>query len=197
VSAPSVHPPVLIIGLGNPGREHHSQRHNVGFMIVDRLATELGLRFSRRRAKALITDGLLAERRIILAKPQTFMNRVGTSVGRLVKFHRIELRNLLVICDDIDLPLGTIRMRPFGGSAGHNGLRSIFDHLGTQDVPRLRLGIGRPPGRMDPADYVLQGFSTTEQADIQEALDRASHAIRTWAQDGIESAMTRFNGPLP
>ncbi len=186
--------PLLIIGLGNPGREYRLQRHNVGFMAVDQLAAAGGARFTRRQAKAQVTDIRLAGRRAILAKPLTFMNLVGQSVARLAAFYQVEAAGLLVICDDLDLPTGALRLRPFGGSAGHKGLRSIFDQLGTQDFPRLRIGIGRPPGRMDPAAFVLQPFTADEWESMEMTLERAVAAVEAWAVEGIEAAMTRYNG---
>jgi len=189
--------PLLIVGLGNPGRGYRHNRHNVGFMVVELLAKELGLQFTRRQSKAQVASGRLGGRKVILAKPQTFMNLAGESVASLARFHRVALTDLIVVCDELDLPLGTIRLRPVGGSAGHNGLRSIFEHLGSQDFPRLRIGIGRPPGRMDPADYVLQDFGDAEREILSEALDRAAHSVRAFAVEGIEAAMTRYNGAPP
>ena len=189
--------PLLIVGLGNPGRGYRHNRHNVGFMVVELLAKELGLQFTRRQSKAQVASGRLGGRKLILAKPQTFMNLAGESVASLARFHRVALTDLIVVCDELDLPLGTIRLRPVGGSAGHNGLRSIFEHLGSQDFPRLRIGIGRPPGRMDPADYVLQDFGDAEREILSEALDRAAHSVRAFAVEGIEAAMTRYNGAPP
>jgi len=189
--------PLLIVGLGNPGRGYRHNRHNVGFMVVELLAKELGLQFTRRQSKAQVASGRLGGRKVILIKPQTFMNLAGESVASLARFHRVALTDLIVVCDELDLPLGTIRLRPVGGSAGHNGLRSIFEHLGSQDFPRLRIGIGRPPGRMDPADYVLQDFGDAEREILSEALDRAAHSVRAFAVEGIEAAMTRYNGAPP
>jgi PTH1 family peptidyl-tRNA hydrolase len=187
-------PPLLIVGLGNPGREHRHSRHNVGFMLVERLAHELGLAFARRQAKAHVASGRLGRRKVVLAKPQTYMNLSGESVAPLARFFRVEAGNLLVICDDLDLPLGTLRLRPGGGSAGHNGLRSIMQLLGRKDFPRLRIGIGRPPGRMDPADYVLQDFDEADRTLLEETLERADAAVRLFGSDGIEAAMSRYNG---
>jgi PTH1 family peptidyl-tRNA hydrolase len=133
------------------------------------------------------------ERSIILAKPRTFMNRSGYAVAALARFYRVPLRRVLVVYDDLDLPLGTTRMRPFGGSGGHRGMRSIINQLGGRDFPRLRIGIGRPPGRMDPADYVLQDFSVDERALAEKALDQAVAAIETWLSDGIDEAMSLHN----
>ncbi len=191
----SVSAPFLIVGLGNPGRDYRHHRHNVGFMLLDRLAHDLDLRFSRRKARALVAEGRLAGQRAILAKPQTFMNLAGQSVGPLVRFFQVPLANLLVACDDLDLPRGVLRFRPGGGSAGHRGLRSIFEALGSQDFQRLRIGIGRPPGSMDPADYVLQDLDRDEREVIDAAIARGIEGIHLLVEQGIEAAMNRFNGP--
>ena len=185
----------LIIGLGNPGKKHYNNRHNVGFIILDLLANELGFEFTRRQFKALVTDGSLNGSKLILAKPQTFMNHSGRSVGSLTRFYRIPYSDMLVVYDDLDLPPGTMQLRPAGGSAGHNGMRSIFDNLGTQAFPRLRIGIGRPPGRMDPADYVLQDFNSDDQPLLEIALKRAVDCVRLYIHEGIQAAMTKFNSP--
>ena len=185
----------LIIGLGNPGKKHYNNRHNVGFMILDLLADELGFEFTRRQFKALVTDGSFNGSKLILAKPQTFMNHSGRSVGSLTRFYRIPYSDMLVVYDDLDLPPGTMQLRPAGGSAGHNGMRSIFDNLGTQAFPRLRIGIGRPPGRMDPADYVLQDFNSDDQPLLEIALKRAVDCVRLYIHEGIQAAMTKFNSP--
>jgi len=183
----------LIIGLGNPGKEHNLNRHNVGFMLLDQLAAELGLKFSRHQFLALYTDGPFEGHKIILAKPQTFMNLVGRSVGPLTRFYRISTSNLIIAYDDLDLPLGTIRLRPAGGSAGHKGMQSIFEQLGTEAFPRLRIGIGRPPGKMDPADYVLQDFSRDELQMLEVILGEAVDCIHLFIREGIQAAMTYSN----
>jgi PTH1 family peptidyl-tRNA hydrolase len=185
----------LIIGLGNPGKKHYNNRHNVGFMILDLLANELGFEFTRRQFKALVTDGSFNGSKLILAKPQTFMNHSGRSVGSLTRFYRIPYSDMLVAYDDLDLPPGTMQLRPAGGSAGHNGMRSIFDNLGTQAFPRLRIGIGRPPGRIDPADYVLQDFNSDDQILLEITLKRAVDCVRLYIHEGIQAAMTKFNSP--
>jgi PTH1 family peptidyl-tRNA hydrolase len=183
----------LIVGLGNPGLQYAPNRHNVGFHCVGRLATDLGVTFDKRQKKARVALGTLGERRIILAKPQTFMNESGLAVAPLARFYQVPLEHLLVVYDDLDLPLGTLRLRPEGGSSGHKGMRSIIEHLGTQSFPRLRFGIGRPPGRMDPAAYVLQDFSADEEPLQEETVARAATAIQTWLREGIEVAMERCN----
>ncbi len=183
----------LIAGLGNPGRRYRGNRHNVGFLCLDRLATGHHLSFDRRQKRSVVAAGQIGERRVVLAKPQTFMNESGRAVGPLIRFYQVPLDRLLVIQDDLDLPLGVLRMRPAGGSGGHRGMRSIIQHVGTRSFPRLRIGIGRPPGRMDPAAYVLQDFSAEELAVLEETLDQATAAIETWLDEGIEMAMSRHN----
>jgi PTH1 family peptidyl-tRNA hydrolase len=187
----------LIIGLGNPGREYRETRHNVGFMLLDRLTIKLNARFTRLQSKALIASANYMERKIILAKPQTFMNLSGQSVQGLVHFYKLPLENLMITHDDLDLPPGTIRIRPGGGSAGQKGMASTIERLGTDEFPRLRLGIGRPPGQMQAPDYVLQDFSKAEMALISETLDRAVEAALTWVTEGLDAAMNKYNGILP
>lgn len=186
----------LIVGLGNPGREYRENRHNIGFMLVDRLCVRLNVSLNRLQAQALVGSTSDGDRKIIFAKPQTYMNLSGQSVQGLMRFYKLPLSNLLVAHDDLDLPLGTIRMRPGGGSAGQKGIASIIERLGTQDFPRLRLGIGRPPGRMDPADYVLQDFSPSDLPLLSETLERAADAALTWISQGLETAMNQFNGAI-
>ena len=186
-------PIYLIAGLGNPGPEYADNRHNVGFRCLDRLAERHGLAFRRQQKRARVASGTVGGRRVLLAQPQTFMNRSGESVARLARFYKVSLDQLLVVYDDLDLPPGTIRLRPSGGSGGHRGVRSIIHRLGRQDFPRLRIGIGRPPGRMDPADYVLQDVSGDEAILFDRVLDRAVDAIETWLDEGIEGAMDEHN----
>lgn len=186
--------PYLVVGLGNPGREYKESRHNIGFMFADRLAARLEITFSRLESKALIAKGQYRERRLILAKPQTYMNLSGQAVSSLVRFYKVPLENLLVCYDDVDLPLGTIRLRPDGSSAGQKGMASIIERLGTDQYPRLRLGIGRPPGRMEAADYVLQDFSRQEQEELSMVLARAVDAALVYVTQGLDTAMNQFNG---
>jgi PTH1 family peptidyl-tRNA hydrolase len=186
-------PPYLIVGLGNPGRQFRENRHNIGFMVLDRMTRKMDLAFTRSRHKALSTDGHIDGVKVILSKPQTFMNNAGKSVSSLARYYRIPFDHLLIIFDDLDLPLGTIRLRPQGGSGGHRGVHSIIENLGTEAFPRMRLGIGRPPGRMDPADFVLQAFSKEEADIVDVLLDHASDCVHTFIHDGIEAAMTRYN----
>lgn len=186
--------PFLVIGLGNPGREYRETRHNVGFMLLDRLAVKLNARFTRLQSRALVASAAYDSNRIILAKPQTFMNLSGQSVQGLVHFYKLPLTNLLVAHDDLDLPIGTIRIRPDGGSAGQKGMTSILERLGTDVFPRLRLGIGRPPGQMAAPDYVLQDFSTADLSIISDTLNRAVEAVFTFVTEGLDSAMNKYNG---
>lgn len=186
--------PYLIIGLGNPGRQYQNTRHNVGFMIIDRLAGRLGVSFSRLESKALVTKGDYQDDRLVLAKPQTFMNLSGQAVGALVKFYKVPLEQILVVYDDADLPLGTLRMRPGGGSSGQKGMASILERLGTQDVPRLRFGIGRPPGRMPASAYVLQDFGKDELEILPGLLDRSVDAVLAFVREGLDAAMNQYNG---
>lgn len=186
----------LIIGLGNPGREYKDNRHNIGFMLIDRLAVRIDARGIKLQSKAIVTSGFYEERKLILAKPQTYMNLSGQSVQGLLHFYKIPSENLMVAHDDLDLPLGTIRIRPGGGAGGQRGMASTIERLGTKDFPRLRLGIGRPPGRMDAADYVLQNFSRAEMLIVSETLDRAADAVLTFMTEGLNAAMNRFNGSV-
>lgn len=188
--------PFLIVGLGNPGRQYRETRHNVGFMTLDRLAARLNLVYSRVQFRALVIDSRYQGSRLLLAKPQTYMNESGQAVGALVKFYKIHLENLLVVHDDVDLPLGTLRIRPGGGSAGQKGVESIIDRLGTQDFPRLRIGVNRPPGQMLAAAYVLQEFSRVEVDVLTLALDRAVEAVLAFVTQGLDKTMNQYNGQL-
>jgi PTH1 family peptidyl-tRNA hydrolase len=184
----------LIAGLGNPGREYSGTRHNIGFRIADHLVKTLAVRFSRQQNHAFVAAGNHAGKKVILAKPQTFMNLSGASVAGLVRFYKVPLSRLLVLCDDIDLPFGTLRIRASGGSAGQRGMQSILDALATREVPRLRFGIGRPPGRMDAADYVLREFDPAEEDALPILVEKAAQAALTFVELSLEEAMSRYNG---
>lgn len=188
--------PYLLIGLGNPGREYKDTRHNIGFMLIDHLAEKIGARGMKVQSKAIVTSGLYEERKLILAKPQTYMNLSGQSVQGLLHFYKIPLENLLVAHDDLDIPYGTIRIRPTGGPGGQRGMANTIELLGTKDFPRLRLGIGRPPGRMDPKDYVLQDFSRDELKLMPEVLARATEAALEFVMKGLNAAMNKYNGSV-
>ncbi len=184
----------LLIGLGNPGREYKDTRHNFGFMLIDRIAVRLNARGMKVQSKAIVTDAMYQDRKLILAKPQTYMNLSGQSVQGLVHFYKIPLTNLMVLSDDLDIPFGTIRIRAAGGPGGQRGLSSVIESLGTKDFPRLRLGIGRPPGRMDPANFILQNFSRDEMKSISEILDAGADAVLEFVKNGLDMAMNKFNG---
>ncbi len=186
----------LLIGLGNPGREYRDNRHNTGFMLIDRIAVRLNAHGIKLQSKAIVTSVLYEDKKLILAKPQTYMNLSGHSVQGLANFYKLPLDNLLVAHDDLDLPFGTIRMRPGGGPGGQKGVASAIEQLGTKDFVRLRIGISRPPGRMDPADYVLQDFSRDEMKNLSDILDHAADAVLVFVKDGLDTAMNKFNGEV-
>lgn len=188
--------PYLVVGLGNPGREYRDTRHNIGFMVIDQLCKEMGVSMTRVQSRALVAVGKLEGQKVILAKPQTFMNLSGQAVGGLMRFYKTPLDQVMVAHDDLDLPLGTLRLRPGGGSAGQKGMESIIRHLSTQNFARLRMGIDRPPGQMEPAAYVLQHFTRAEQDVVGLVLDRAVAAVRTFVREGLDAAMNQYNGAL-
>jgi len=183
----------LIAGLGNPGREYRQTRHNIGFMLLDSLAGNLKLTFSRVESKSLVTRGDYSGRRLLLAKPQTYMNLSGQAVGALAHYYKVPQENILIVYDDVDLPFGLLRVRAAGGSGGHKGMISIIERLASQEIPRLRMGIGRPPGRMEAADYVLKNFSQAETSELPAILERGVEAVYTFITQGIEAAMNRYN----
>lgn len=186
----------LLVGFGNPGRVYINTRHNIGFMLIDRLTVRLNARGMKLQSKAIVISTLYEERKLILAKPQTYMNLSGQSVQGLLHFYKLPSENLLVAHDDLDLPFGTIRIRPAGGPGGQRGMASTIEQLGTKEFPRLRLGIGRPPGRMDPKDYVLQDFSKDDLKLLPEILDRAADAALEFVTKGLNAAMNKFNGTI-
>ena len=182
----------LIVGLGNPGARYAHSRHNAGFLIADRFARAHELDFARKRFNAQIAEGAVAGQRVMVAKPQTFMNSSGEAVGKLYAFYKIAPHDLLVIYDDLDLPLGKLRLRADGSSGGHHGMESIIARIGTSDFPRLRIGIGRPNPDAD-IDHVLGNFDPEERDIMNETFTRAADAIDMWLKDGIDKAMNRFN----
>ena len=185
----------LIIGLGNPGTKHRGNRHNVGFMAIDRLAAQFEITLKKVQSKAIIGLGQIDDIPVILAKPQTYMNLSGISVNALARYYKIPQDRLLVVYDEIDLPLGTIRLREKGGAGGHNGMRSIIDYF-DQDFSRIRVGVGRPPGQMDPSNYVLRNFHQSERVIVDEVLDKSIKAIELFMSAGMATAMNRYNGPV-
>ena len=193
IESPESPKPFLIVGLGNPGRQYQTNRHNIGFMLVSRLAENLGVSFTRVQSKALVTKTTFQDKPVIIAKPQTYMNLSGQSVGSLAKFYKIELDHLMVVYDDVDLPFGRIRIRPSGGSAGQKGMRSIIDQLGTEEFPRMRLGVGRPPGSKGAASYVLRNFAGEDAEFLPQVLERGVEAVLTFISEDLITAMNRFN----
>lgn len=184
----------LIVGLGNPGFFYQDSRHNVGFLVVKKLAKHAKVSLKKDRGIASLTAKLnIAGQYLILAMPLTFMNLSGTAVKKLLEKYKISTEDLLVVCDDMDLELGRLKIKPTGSSAGHRGLKSIMDSLGTPDISRLRIGIGRPPKGSDPSEYVLEGFNKKEKGLIKEAVVTAVECCRLWAAKGIVESMNVFN----
>ncbi len=181
----------IIIGLGNPGPDYASTRHNVGFRVADALAGEYSIRVLKRRCKSLVGEGEIEGREAVIAKPETFMNNSGRAAAALVEAYRATLEDLFVVCDDFHLDLGRLRVRRTGSSGGQKGLQSIIDALGTQEFARLRVGIGE--ARRDPVDFVLSRFSRAEEAAIVDCVAEAARACTVWARDGIEACMNQFN----
>ena len=186
--------PALVVGLGNPGPDHSETRHNVGFRVVELLAARAGGgRFSKHKSNADVLEGRLAGRRVVLAKPRTYMNVAGGPVAGLVRYFSVAPADLIVVHDDLDLGFGVVRLKLGGGEGGHNGLRSISSSLGTRDYLRVRFGIGRPPGRQDPADFVLKRFSGTERKELEFATDLAADATEALLAEGLEPTQNRFH----
>ena len=185
----------LIVGLGNPGMRYARTRHNVGFDAVDLLAQRQGWRFDAMRSKAQIASGTVGAEKVLLAKPQTYMNESGAAVGELVRFYKLDpAPDLLVICDDLDLPLARLRLRTRGAAGGQHGLESIIAHLSTNVFARLKIGIGRPAhGRAENVDFLLSQPRGDERIELDSAIERAADAALVWLTDGPESAMNRYN----
>ncbi len=183
----------LVVGLGNPGPEYERTRHNVGFQVLDVLARRHRLTFTPHRFRALVAEWRVNGQTVLLVKPLTYMNLSGEAVGPLARHHHVPPEAILVVYDDMDLPFGTLRMRPKGGSGGHKGVASIIQHLGTTEFPRLRVGIGRPPGRMDPVDYVLSPFTPEEEETMAVVREEAADAVELWVRVGTDRAMNRVN----
>lgn len=183
----------MVVGLGNPGIRYETTRHNAGFMVVDLLADQLGISISKLKNNALIGEGWLGDEKIILVKPQTYMNLSGNAVGPLFRWYKLELEDLVVIHDDLDLDLGRIRLRGKGGAGGQKGMLSIIYALGTDRITRAKIGIGRPPEGWDPVDYVLGAFTSEEWKVMQETLPKAVKAVLAVFEEGLEAAMNRYN----
>jgi peptidyl-tRNA hydrolase, PTH1 family len=186
-------PPWLIVGLGNPGEPYAGNRHNVGFMVLDLLAARAGGRFKAHKARADVVEGRLGQARAVLAKPRSYMNESGGPVAALRDFFRVPVDRIVVVHDDLDIEFGAIRVKLGGGDGGHNGLRSITKSLGDKDYLRVRFGIGRPPGRMDPAAFVLKDFATVERKELGVHLERAADAAEGLLRDGLAATQNVFH----
>lgn len=182
----------LVVGLGNPGSRYRLTRHNLGFMVVDLLADRWRIGVGGKRHEAETGSGEYAGTRVVLAKPQTFMNASGDSVTKLRRLHRLDPREILAVYDDLDLPFGKIRLRGDGGAGGHNGVASLISVLG-KGFPRLRVGIGRPPGGADPVGYVLEPFSAEETQQLDDVVERAAQSVESWIEVGLEATMNVAN----
>jgi PTH1 family peptidyl-tRNA hydrolase len=189
--------PWLVVGLGNPGPAYAGNRHNVGFLVADLLAKRCGGRFKRGRFRAEVAEERLGGVRCVLAKPQTYMNDSGAAVAGLRGFFKVPLDRLVVVHDELDLEYGQLRTKLGGGDNGHNGLKSVRTSLGGGEFYRVRFGIGRPPGRMSPRDYVLKDFGRAERADLDFHVDRAADAVESLVRDGLERTQNIFNARPP
>ena len=187
--------PWLVVGLGNPGAQYAANRHNVGRMVLDELARRMGVRFSRHRTNAFVAEGRETPggARYLLAAPETYMNESGRPVGRLVKFYSLTPDRLIVVHDELDIPFGALRLKSGGGHGGHNGVRDIAAVLGTPDFARVRVGIGRPPGRQPAADFVLRDFAPAERKELPLLLGDAADAVLALSTEGLAAAQQRFN----
>jgi PTH1 family peptidyl-tRNA hydrolase len=183
----------LVVGLGNPGPSYAGHRHNVGFMVVDLLAERMGARFKAHKGRADTVEGRLAGQRVVLAKPKCYMNESGGPVASLRDFFKVPVERIVVVHDELDIPFATLRLKAGGGDNGHNGLKSVTRALGSKDYLRVRWGIGRPPGRQDPADFVLKDFSGTEKKELGFLIDRAADAVEALLTGTLESAQNTFH----
>lgn len=183
----------IIVGLGNPTREYEGTRHNVGFSVIYNISDKYNINVDTKKHKALIGKGIIEGEKVILAMPQTYMNLSGESVRELVDYYKCDPEDIIVIYDDISLDVGKLRIRAKGSAGGHNGIKNIIAHLGTQEFPRIKVGVGEKPPRMDLADYVLGHFSKEEQPIIREGADKACDAVTLMIREDIATAMNKFN----
>jgi peptidyl-tRNA hydrolase, PTH1 family len=183
----------IVVGLGNPGLKYRRTRHNLGFMVVDALAEQREARWRRGRLKCLQAEAQLGKEQVLLVKPLTYMNLSGEAVGGVVRYYQCPLEDLLVVFDEVQLELGRLRLRPNGSAGGHNGMESVITHLGSEEFPRLRLGVGAPPEWMYMMSYVLGVFPRADLKTVQEMIGRAVLAVETWVYHGVSEAMNRFN----
>lgn len=183
----------IIIGLGNPGKKYENTRHNVGFITIDYLASKYGVSVTKLKHKALYGDGSIAGNRVILVKPQTFMNLSGESVREIIEWYKAPMSNIVLVYDDIDLAVGRIRVRPKGSAGTHNGMRSVLYQIRSDEFPRVRIGVGRPPEGWDLADFVLSRFGEDEKKAVEESVLKAAEAVTTIMESGVEAAMNKYN----
>lgn len=183
----------VIVGLGNPGHRYALTKHNIGFWVIDRLSHEWGIPVNREKWKAEVGEGMVKGQKILLVKPQTFMNLSGESVRQICDFFQLHMDDLLVIYDDLDLPIGKIRLRVKGGAGGHNGMKSIIGHLQTKEFKRIKIGIGRPEQVMSISDYVLTPFREEDRLTIEEAVEQAAQAVHAWLHIDFNHAMNHYN----
>jgi peptidyl-tRNA hydrolase, PTH1 family len=189
--------PWLVVGLGNPGKEYAANRHNVGFLVADLLASRIGAKFGRsKRSHADVAEGRLGfgGPKLILVKPLTYMNLSGAPVSQVAQFFKVPLENVIAVHDELDVPFGQVRVKRGGGEGGHNGLRSMSKSLATKEYARVRFGIGRPPGRQDPADYVLSDFGGAERKELDFLVDRAADVVEAVVTEGVEWAQNKYHG---
>ena len=183
----------LVVGLGNPGPRFAATRHNIGFAVVDLLASRAGVRLKAHRAHADVAETRLAGVPVVLAEPRSYMNESGGPVVGVARFYKVPVERIFVVHDELDLPFGSLRLKAGGGDGGHNGLRSLSTSLGGRDYTRVRFGIGRPPGRQDPADYVLREFTPAERKELPYLVDRAADAVEALLADGLEATQNAYN----
>jgi peptidyl-tRNA hydrolase, PTH1 family len=185
--------PWLVVGLGNPGPGYAATRHNAGFMVADLLAERMGGRFKAQRGQADVVEGRIGGTRVVLVKPKSYMNVSGGPTAAMSNFFKVPVDRLVVVHDELDLPFGALRLKRGGGDNGHNGLKSITKSLGTREYLRVRFGIGRPPGRQDPADFVLKAFSSTEAKELPFHVDRAADAVEALLTEPLEKVQNQFH----
>ncbi len=188
---------IIIAGLGNPGREYAPTRHNVGFDVIDVLAEKYNIRMNKLKFKGVTGEGTIDGKKVLLLKPSTYMNNSGLSIREAVSFYKVEMKDLLIIYDDIDIDFGTIRIRKKGSAGSHNGMKSIIYHLTDDSFPRIKIGIGKKPEGYDLADFVLSKFSQDERKIIDETIRKASDATEAFVKDGIDNCMNNFNTKTP
>jgi PTH1 family peptidyl-tRNA hydrolase len=185
----------LVVGLGNPGPGYAGNRHNIGYQVADLLAERMGGRFKAHKGRADVVEGRLAGQRVVLAKPSSYMNLSGGPVTSLRNFFKVPVERIVVVYDELDLPFGTLRLKRGGGDNGHNGLKSLTQSLGSREYLRARFGIGRPPGRQDPADFVLKDFTSTERKELPFLVDRTADAVEALLTRPLEDAQNTFHAP--